>query len=264
MSAALVMFVLMGVFAGYFSTRVYKMFQLSNWKRNTLWTALLVPGVVFTSFFFLNLLVWGQKSTGAVPFGTLVALLVLWFGVSVPLVYLGSYLAFRKEAIAMPLRVSNIPRSIPDLPFSLKTVPACLIAGILPFGAVSLEVVFIMSSVWSHQFYYMFGFLAIVFVLLVVNTAQVGIAFCYITLYNEDYHWWWRSFWIGSSTGFYLFLYGIYFFFQNEIATDSVAVVVYFTYMALASSLLGLLTGTVGYFACYYFVNKMYCSLKVD
>lgn len=43
-------------------------------------------GVSFVVFFILNLLIWGQKSSGAVPFGTLFALCVLWFGISVPLV----------------------------------------------------------------------------------------------------------------------------------------------------------------------------------
>ena len=38
----------------------------------------------------LNLFIWGEKSSGAVPFGTMFALLVLWFGISVPLAVAGS------------------------------------------------------------------------------------------------------------------------------------------------------------------------------
>ena len=37
-----------------------------------------------------------------------------------------------------------------------------LIGGILPFGAVFIELFFIMSSVWLQRFYYVFGFLALV------------------------------------------------------------------------------------------------------
>jgi transmembrane 9 superfamily protein 2/4 len=59
-------------------------------------TALFFPGVVFTMFFVLNLFVWGKKSSGAVPFGTMFALLVLWFGISVPLVYLGAFFGNKK------------------------------------------------------------------------------------------------------------------------------------------------------------------------
>jgi transmembrane 9 superfamily protein 2/4 len=37
-----------------------------------------------------------------------------------------------------------------------------LVGGILPFGAVFVEVYYVLSSVWLHQFYYMFGFLFLV------------------------------------------------------------------------------------------------------
>lgn len=39
--------------------------QGEQWKKTTLMTALLYPGVVFSIFFSCNLLVWGQKSSGA-------------------------------------------------------------------------------------------------------------------------------------------------------------------------------------------------------
>lgn len=42
--------------------------------------------------------VWGQRSSGAVPFGTLCALVFLWCGVSVPLCFVGSYFGYKKPA----------------------------------------------------------------------------------------------------------------------------------------------------------------------
>lgn len=110
------------------------MFKLTDWKKNTFWTAVAFPGICFIVFFVLNLFVWGKKSSGAVPFGTLVgkfivrvayslsrasvlgqvALLVLWFGISVPLVYIGSYFGFKKPAAEAPVSVNHIPRMIPE------------------------------------------------------------------------------------------------------------------------------------------------------
>ena len=52
--------------------------QGENWKRTTVRTALTFPGVVSAIFLTLNFLVWGQKSSGAAPFGTLCALIFLW------------------------------------------------------------------------------------------------------------------------------------------------------------------------------------------
>ncbi len=44
MTAMLMMFVFMGLFAGYFSARLYKSFRGEEWKRTTLRTAMLFPG----------------------------------------------------------------------------------------------------------------------------------------------------------------------------------------------------------------------------
>jgi transmembrane 9 superfamily protein 2/4 len=45
----------------------------------------------------MNLILWSKGSSAAVPFTTLIALLALWFGVSVPLTFVGAYFGFRKR-----------------------------------------------------------------------------------------------------------------------------------------------------------------------
>jgi transmembrane 9 superfamily protein 2/4 len=47
-----------------------------------------------------------------VPFGTLVALLLFWFALSLPLVFLGSFLGFRRDAVEPPVRTNAIPRQV--------------------------------------------------------------------------------------------------------------------------------------------------------
>merc|ERR1719240_2239627 len=83
----LLLFTFAGGVGGYTSARFYKTWKGEDWKRTTLWTAFAYPGTVFVIFFILDLFVWGTESSGAVPFTTMFALLVLWFGISVPLVF---------------------------------------------------------------------------------------------------------------------------------------------------------------------------------
>ena len=52
--------------------------------------------VVLVMFFALNLLLWGAGSSAAIPYTTLLVLLCLWFGVSLPLTFIGSFLGSRK------------------------------------------------------------------------------------------------------------------------------------------------------------------------
>ena len=124
-------------------------------------------------FFTLNFFVWGEKSSGAVPFGTMFALLVLWFGISVPLVFLGSYFGYRRKAGELPVRINQIPRQVPEQVWYMQPTFSVIVGGVLPFGAVFIELFFIMSSVWLQRFYYVFGFLALVILILLVTCAEV-------------------------------------------------------------------------------------------
>ena len=99
MTCAMVLFVCLGTPAGYVSARIYKSFGGEKWKSNVLLTSMLCPGIVFAHFFVMNLVLWYEGSSAAIPFFTLVALLALWFGVSVPLTFVGAFFGFRKRAI---------------------------------------------------------------------------------------------------------------------------------------------------------------------
>ena len=135
MIGMLLLFVLMGSFAGFTSARLYKTFKGKQWQRCTMLTALLFPGLAFFTFFMLDIVVWSYGSTQAVPFLTMLAVLTLWFGISVPLVFLGAYFGYKRDPIEFPVVTSNIPRQIPDQPWYLNDMIVAMLGGILPFGA---------------------------------------------------------------------------------------------------------------------------------
>ncbi|RWS27237.1 hypothetical protein B4U80_01841 [Leptotrombidium deliense] len=159
MTCALVMYVCLGTPGGFVSARLYKSFGGYNWKLNVLLTALLCPGIVFVIFFVLNLLLWAKGSSAAIPFTTLIALLSLWFGVSLPLTFVGAYFGFKKRTLEHPVRTNQIPRQIPEQSVYTQPVPGIVMGGILPFGCIFIQLFFILNSIWSNQMYYMFGFL---------------------------------------------------------------------------------------------------------
>merc|ERR1719327_974048 len=191
-------------------------------------TAFAYPGTVFSIFFVLDLFVWGTESSGAVPFATMFSLLVLWFGISVPLVFLGGYLGYRKEVTELPVRTNQMPREIPLQPWYMKPIFTSMMGGILPFGAIFTELFFILSSIWQHQIYYMFGFLVLVLVILVLTCAEISITLTYFQLTAEDYHWWWRSFASAGFSGVYVLLYS-WLYFNTKLQIDKVvSVILYF------------------------------------
>lgn len=263
-TAGLFLFVFSGVFNGYASARLYKSFKITNWRMTTIRSSLTFPVIVSVVFLFLNFLVWGQKSSGAVPFGTMIALIFLWFGVSVPLTFLGAYVGYKKEAIDDPVRTNKIPRQVPQQPWYMSTTVSMFVGGILPFGAVFMELFFILGSVWQQQVYYLFGILAIVFVILVITCAEITIVLAYFHLCSENYKWWWRAFITSGSSALYMLVYSMYYFPTRLDITKVVPAMMYFGYMFLASLAFFAMTGAVGFSACFWFIRKIYGSVKID
>lgn len=264
MTCAMVLYVLLGTPAGYVSARVYKSFGGEKWKSNVLLTSMLSPGFVFGLFFIMNLVLWSKGSSAAVPFSTLVGLLALWFLVSVPLTFVGAYFGFRKRALEHPVRTNQIPRLIPEQSIYTKPVPGIIMGGVLPFGCIFIQLFFILNSIWSSQMYYMFGFLFLVFIILVITCAETTILLCYFHLCAEDYHWWWRSYLTSGFTAVYLFFYCCHYFFTKLQIEDAASAFLYFGYTIIMVFLFNLLTGTIGFFACFWFIRKIYSVVKVD
>lgn len=187
-SVGFALWVLAGAFSGYFSARVYKTFGGSNWRHNAVVTATLFPGLLFATLFLLNLFVWAQASSTALPLSTLFGLGALWLFIQLPLVYAGSWYGFlRSGAYSHPIKATPVPRQIPPQPWYLRPVQCALLAGLVPFAVIFIELLFVFQSLWSDKsgYYYVFGFAAVVFGILVVSVMETTIIAVYIQLCSE-------------------------------------------------------------------------------
>jgi transmembrane 9 superfamily member 2/4 len=256
-------FVLMGSVNGYVTARLYKTFKGKAWQRATATTAFGLPGIAFTLFFIMNIVALVNGSSDAVPFTTILILFILWFGISTPLVFLGAYFGYKKDAIEYPVSTSSIPRQIPDQPWFMGIPFTLAIGGILPFGSCFVELYYIMSSVWMEYYYYVFGFLLLVFLILLITCAEITTLFTYFQLCSEDYHWWWRSFCNGGSAAIYVFLYSFVYFKQLEASTLA-TYVLYFGYMGLVSLGLFTMMGFIGLSTSLWFNKAIFGSIKID
>lgn len=219
----------------------------------------LIAGSLLTLNFFLI----GSKSSGAVPFGTMIAIAGIWLLISLPLSVVGAYFGFRKPRIEHPVRTNQIPRQIPDQPFYLRPVPSIFMGGILPFGAIFIELYFVMNSIWFHRIYYGIGFLFLVFIVLILTCSEVTILLCYFHLCSEDYRWSWRALLTSGAAGFYVFMYSILYY-LTKLDINFTSTILYFGYSGVISLLFSLLSGSVGYLACLVFLQRIFASIKVD
>lgn len=261
------LWVLASSICGYSSARVYASFENGQSRKLvTLGSAFLFPSLAFTLFFVLNLFVWGSGSSGAVPFTTLLVLLFMWFGISVPLVFAGAYIGYKTKPYEFPTRTNQIPRQIPASPLNIPQAAYVVLAGVLPFGTVFMELVFILNSIWQNQILYLFGMLSIVFAILVVTCAEMSIVFTYLTLAAERWTWWWQAFSGSASAGMYMFLYSLYYI-GSQAAQDHmplVSTMMFVTYSLVVSVAFALMCGAVGFFSSFWFVRKIYSNIRVD
>ncbi|KAL9101272.1 MAG: hypothetical protein Q9163_003444 [Psora crenata] len=261
------LFIFAGLISGYFSARIYKTFNGADWRRNTLVTALLFPGLLFCSLFILNLFVWAQASSTALPFGTLVGLIALWLLVQLPLVYAGSWYAEHYSVpYEHPTKTTTVPRQIPDQHWYTKSIYSVLLAGLVPFAVIFIELLFVFRSIWQNKsgYYYVFGFLSVVSFVNIVAVIEVTIVATYIQLCAENYHWWWQSIFRGAGSALWIFMYCVWFYWTKLHISGFISGLLFFCYCGIACAVYGLLMGTVGFMTAYTFVRRIYGAIKAD
>ncbi|KAJ1897606.1 Transmembrane 9 super member 2 [Kickxella alabastrina] len=263
-TAMLMLYILFGFSAGYNAAHLYHSFGGTSLRQIILLTAMCIPGLCCTILVVINLCLVVANSSAAAPAGTLLGVIALWFVISIPLTVAGGYFGYKRKTFDPPVRVNQIPRQIPEQPWYLRPIPSALMGGVLTFGAIFIELYFIMNSIWFHKVYYVFGFLFLVFIILILTTAEVTVLLTYFHLCAEDYRWHWRSVYTAGASAFYVFLYGVLFYFSRLRLASYASLIIYFGWMAVACFLFFVLTGATGFVASHLFVRRIYGAIKID
>ena len=106
--------------------------------------------------------------------------------------------------------------------------------------------------------YAMFGYLFLGLIMLVVVIALLSCISTYMSLCNQDYDWWWKSFIIGASSSIYVAIYGIIYIlkmFRPEDWASDAAFLLYF-YIFVGCYIVA--TGYIGVWSSYKFVSALY------
>ena len=236
-----------------------------RWIKTMLLTAGLFPGAVFGVAFFLNTVAIFYHSLAAVPFGTMVVILLMWSFISFPLVLFGTVVGRNWNGTPdTPCRVKTIPRPIPEAPWYARPLAVALLSGALPFGSIFIETYFVFTSIWNYKVYYVYGFFLLVFLILVIVTLCVTVVGTYFLLNAENHKWQWSAFGGAASVSGYVYLYSVYYFLFKTKMTGFFQTCFYFGYTAMFCLALGVMCGAVGYVGSNAFVRRIYRNVKVD
>jgi len=250
---------------GYFGGSLYARMGGKVWIKQMFVSAFLLPASVCGTAFFINFIAMYYHASRAIPFGTMVAVSCICLFVILPLTLVGTVLGRNLAGNPdYPCRINAVPRPIPEKKWFMEPFVIIALGGILPFGSIFIEMYFIFTSFWAYKIYYVYGFMLLVFLILLTVTVCVTIVCTYFLLNAEDYRWQWTSFLSAGSTAGYVYFYSFYYFFFKTKMYGLFQTCFYFGYMALFSLGLGLMTGTLGYMGTSLFVRRIYSTVKID
>jgi len=268
-TAFIVCYALTSIVAGYKSGSYYNQYFYPNpapqWIKTMVMTSLFLPGVGFTVVFPLNCIAAYWGTLNVIPFRTMFSLAAIYLLAVVPLTVAGTILGRHWSGRSdFPCRVNAIPRPIPEKVWYTQPFVVVMLTGVLPFGSIFIEMYFIFTSFWNYKFYYVYGFMLLVFSILVVVTICVTIVAVYFMLNAEDYRWKWMSYFAGGSTAFYVYGYAIYYFFVKTNMHGFLQTSFYFGYMYMFCFAIFIMCGTIGNLGAGLFIDRIYRNIKVD
>ena len=194
----------------------------------------------------------------ALPALTIAGIFVLWCVVTLPLTIFTAHRVKNIEnKLNVPGRISRVPREIPSLPWYRHFLFQMIIAGILPFTAIYIELHFLFTAIFGHQVYTLFGILSLAFIMLLIVTSAVTIGLTYFQLQSEDWRWFWRSFVTAGSTGFYIFGYAIFYYNYRSYMSGTLQAAYFFGYVLAVILILCFYFYFILFFFCVFFLGGL-------
>lgn len=256
-----------------------------------------LPGLVMMSTLILNSIIWAKDSTHALPFGTIVLVISIYFIICIPLSLMGgsaSSRLYQKYRHSLPFTSSTIS-STSSLYFNRNAtnkfkrpvgsksnraiinfrkrltfeIASILIGGLFPFIIIHVELQFVYKSVWLEKttFYYFYGFLFANILLLCIVICEISLLGCYVMMrmnkrdrtYQSD-NWKWSCFMIGTGCAWYMEFYSLYYIFRVLQIRGFSSIFISVCYSAIFNIMCGCAMGSLAHLTSCWFVNRVYCT----
>ena len=268
------LYALCGVVAGYRSCRIHKFCcyhwenesaLVTNWKKNAIFTAAALPCLFGSLFLPLNICLGLIGAATFVGLATIAVLFFVWAFVCLPMVFVGAWIGNKMSAIGVPTETNDVIRAMSNgrrLPKYLKHGMPFFVGGLLPFAVLYPELPRVMAAIWYNIPYIDTDFLLVVLVCSGGVASLTSIVLCYVQLCAEDYCWWFESFANAGACGIYLFLFSLWFAWDD--LGGALSWMVYLTTMAMISIAFGLFCGSVGFLSCFWFIRTVHSSRALD
>ncbi|KAG7947551.1 hypothetical protein I3843_14G100900 [Carya illinoinensis] len=255
---------LSSVVGGYIAASFHNQFAVTGWERSVRLVGILYLGPFVVTASILNTVAISYGATAALPFGTIILILLMCACVAIPLLAFGGVIGYRfRSEFQAPCATKRIPREIPPLAWYRKTSCQMFIAGLLSLSAIVLELHHLYASMWGYKICTLSSILFITFIIVILLTSMLSVGLTYIQLSVEDHEWWWRSVLCGGSPAIFMFGYSIYFYARSNM-NSFMQLSFFIGYNACMCYAFFLILGTISFRASLMFVRHMYQAVKSE
>ena len=261
-SAGLCILAVLGAVNGFFTCKLLKFYGATDWIFAAVVSSMVFPMWLFTTIATVDGVESLFREKMTTSFTGRFGYAILWFLINTISCFIGSYYGYMQPQEKSKIKVNSVKRRIPEQPCHLRLRYTCLVFGMIQFASVFTEFKYLIESVWRNQMYAMFGFLLVNFLLHSVVVAMLSVVQTYFTLCYQNYEWWWRSFWVGTSGAFYLMLYSVYYMLTEMDVDVFSSDLVYLLYMYMFCILFALMSGMISTFSSFLFIEFMYGRIK--
>mmetsp|Transcript_47326 Transcript_47326/g.62610 ORF Transcript_47326/g.62610 Transcript_47326/m.62610 type:complete len:262 (-) Transcript_47326:72-857(-) len=260
----MVILALWGFLNGYTTSRTLKFFGTTDWNFSAIVAAFTLPLFISVTLGFELALAWLTRTALRYSFKANLLRIVGWYLLNGSMCYLGAYRGYMQKAVQIPSPVGTVRRPIPAMPYHMSILVVAPVLGFIQFASMYAEFSYLLDSVFRSHMYAMFGFLLLNMIMQVLIVSLLAILQTYVQLCYQNYEWWWRSFAIGAAGALWMAGYALLFLVTKMKVSDFAGDASFIVYIAVFIICYGCAAGAVAVNASYYFVSKIYSSIRKD
>lgn len=144
---------LTGWISGYFTSRLYKLYNGASWLTASAAAGLILPCFLLLCFYFVEVIDWLERSSLAAPHTLFIKYVILSGNFNFLLVMVGSYVGFSMQTIKLPVKNSRFVRPLPRIPYYLYSIIAVPFLALIPSTVIIIELLVLITSIWAESYY---------------------------------------------------------------------------------------------------------------
>lgn len=249
--------------SSFFVGILFKLFGTRNWRD-------LVCTSIVCSFFLISIFSYIISSflrngCDRISFSFLDHnLFILDDIISILVICVGYYCGFASPKMKLPCGINSIQRLLPIRAKRAVSKHKFILSSLLCVSPAIVHYHILMTSVWCQNITPNFTYTLMVFILSFITTCECSIVSTIECLRNENFHWWWPSFYSCSYSGIILFCYSVIFLLTTYRPAGIKSFLVYIEIHLYLSVIMSLVYGSVGFISSFIFVKYLYTFMKYE